>query len=364
MKKDKFLPLESLRGIAALSVAFFHFRIGSHFDNTFISNSWIMVDFFFVLSGFVISFNYINKIYKFGDLINFQKKRFLRLYPLHILTLIIFLIIEIAKYIAEVRYGMIANNSPFVENNFKTFIINLFLLQNWLLPILTYNYPSWSISAEFITYALFGILVLITKGKKLLIFILLLFFIISFGLLLRTYGMEENNISGPLRCMYSFSIGAMILIIYNIYKDKLLIKSSFPALLIILINIFFIIYFGKKEFQLIELLPLSFGLMIFCIVLTEKNLLIYKYLSSNLLVYLGTISYGVYMFHASIWWLITQSLRFIFKIPTTINSDGLSVIFIENKIVADIITILGILLIITISHFSFKYFETIFYKKS
>jgi peptidoglycan/LPS O-acetylase OafA/YrhL len=43
---NKILPLESLRGIAAISVAFFHFNVESYFNNSFTKNAWLMVDFF------------------------------------------------------------------------------------------------------------------------------------------------------------------------------------------------------------------------------------------------------------------------------------------------------------------------------
>ena len=45
MKQDKLLALESLRGMAAISVAFFHLKIESHFNNDFMNNAWLMVDF-------------------------------------------------------------------------------------------------------------------------------------------------------------------------------------------------------------------------------------------------------------------------------------------------------------------------------
>ncbi len=56
--KKMFLPLESLRGFAAISVALFHLSTNSHLELNFVKNAWLMVDFFFVLSGFVISLNY------------------------------------------------------------------------------------------------------------------------------------------------------------------------------------------------------------------------------------------------------------------------------------------------------------------
>ena len=79
MQKNKIFYLESLRGLAAISVAIFHFDNGSFLNNSFTKNGWLMVDFFFILSGTVISLNYQEKIQTFSDILKFQFKRFLRL---------------------------------------------------------------------------------------------------------------------------------------------------------------------------------------------------------------------------------------------------------------------------------------------
>ena len=49
--KQKILYLESLRGVAALIVAIFHFDIGSIFNNELTKNGWLMVDFFLFYLG-------------------------------------------------------------------------------------------------------------------------------------------------------------------------------------------------------------------------------------------------------------------------------------------------------------------------
>ena len=127
--------------------------------------------FFFVLSGFVIAYNYFYKIFKFQDILKFQKKRFLRLYPLHIIMLTIFLFIEIAKYFAEVKFGLKANNEAFTTNNLQTFLANIFLIQNYFISKLTFNTPSWSISAEFYTYFLFALIFFFLEVKKNLLYL-------------------------------------------------------------------------------------------------------------------------------------------------------------------------------------------------
>ena len=79
-----------------LRIYYMHYKnqLGIIQNSNFIMNGGLVVDFFFVLSGFVISLNYLDKINTKNDLIKFQKKRFLRLYPLHILTLLIFVFID------------------------------------------------------------------------------------------------------------------------------------------------------------------------------------------------------------------------------------------------------------------------------
>ena len=128
--------------------------------------------FFSYLSGFVISLNYIEKINSKIDLINFQKKRFLRLYPLHILTLFVFILIEIIKIIVENYTNLQTTYAPFTGfNNFYSLVANFFLLHGWY--GWSFNLPSWSISTEFYTYFIFAIAVLNTR-YKLSIFILLI----------------------------------------------------------------------------------------------------------------------------------------------------------------------------------------------
>ena len=110
-----------------------------------------IVPFFFTLSGFVIFYNYHDRLKEFNDLLGFVKKRFLRLYPLHFFFLIIFLLIEALRLILSSKFNISSNVEPFVTNNFQAFISNIFLLQTFLHEN-TFNTPSWSISAEFYTY--------------------------------------------------------------------------------------------------------------------------------------------------------------------------------------------------------------------
>ena len=111
-----------------------------------------------------------DKLINFSSVRNFLKKRFFRLYPLHLLFLIIFLIIEVSKYFAQIKYGLVANNEAFSINNLKTFLGNIFLIQTFF-DYNTFNTPSWSISAEYYTYMIFALVFFFMKKNNLLIFI-------------------------------------------------------------------------------------------------------------------------------------------------------------------------------------------------
>lgn len=198
---NKVEELESIRGLAALLIVLFHIPSwNAHFyDYNFIRNGYLMVELFFVLSGYVIYSAYSNKISNKIELLRFQFLRFGRLYPVHLLYLGIFLFVEVVKYIAQNKFGIFSpNTQAFRENNLIALIQNIFLLQA-IGPTgnaTTFNYPSWSISVEFYTYLLFGLIVLLSnKIKNRVFFVICLISLIllmtqntfGFGELLRCY---------------------------------------------------------------------------------------------------------------------------------------------------------------------------------
>ncbi len=93
--KPHFVALDSWRGIAACAVALHHFYANTPiFDAGIIRNAGAFVDFFFVLSGFVIAYNYQDKLRTGFSLKKFMTLRLGRLYPLHITVLILMIAFE------------------------------------------------------------------------------------------------------------------------------------------------------------------------------------------------------------------------------------------------------------------------------
>src|SRR5437667_12874785 len=122
----RFVVLDSWRGIAACLVALFHLDAYSHlYGVPFLRNSWLFVDFFFVLSGFVIAANYQQRLIEGFGIWRFALLRFGRLYPLHVTVLGICILGHLAYSISGL--GSLAPFEP-PTRSADTIIANLLLI--------------------------------------------------------------------------------------------------------------------------------------------------------------------------------------------------------------------------------------------
>ena len=170
-RPDRFYSLDVLRGVAALSVVFFHwehfFYAGTTWNKFSVKNlpladwiavlytkGWLAVDLFFCLSGFIFYWLYSRSVSEgiIGPA-KFAVLRFSRLYPLHLVTLLFVALCQ--KFLID------TNGSYFVFafNDSKHFLLNLFFASSWGLEGgYSFNGPSWSVSVEILLYALFFVL--------------------------------------------------------------------------------------------------------------------------------------------------------------------------------------------------------------
>lgn len=359
MNSAKIESLESLRGIAAVLVATFHFQPQTHVSGPFIERADLMVDFFFVLSGFVIALNYHDRLRSVGEVYQFQRKRFWRLYPLHCLMLFVFLMIEVAKYLVEIHFNINANNPAFSQNNFGAFVSNLLMIHNWTGAGITFNTPSWSISAEFFTYLIYAISVFLTRSTPRVFYLICTLIIVAaaFELGHRNF-LGVSDFTGPLRCLFSFFIGVVTVPIFNHLKNKQLIKSSATAVILLSMSCYLV--GASKSFMadLMPVIPIFFALVILVVALSPKTTLVMRALTLPFLVHLGTISYGIYMIHNAVWWFTNQLLRFVVGLETTTGADGKIRLAIDTMLAADAILISGLLITIVLANLSHRYFET------
>jgi peptidoglycan/LPS O-acetylase OafA/YrhL len=169
-REARFYELDILRGLAAITVVFFHYKhfllisdtIGFDYGHMpfsailmpFYLYGQFFVELFFAISGYVFFWLYARPI-EVGrtDAWSFFVARFARLYPLYFLTLIIVAVLQIAY---RSQYG---DDFIYNEDTGANFVLNLLMVQQWLpYAVQSFNGPAWSISVEVFLYTLFFLL--------------------------------------------------------------------------------------------------------------------------------------------------------------------------------------------------------------
>ena len=159
---SRLAALDGLRGIAAAIVLFHHVSWPSHITGlTFFTNGYIVVDLFFVLSGYIISRKYMWAIADTSGALRFTCLRFFRLYPLHLFVLLLLVAFECAKLVLINVFGFSEGNSPPFTGteSIPLLLANLVMIQSMnVASFVSWNGPSWSISGEMLAYLAFLII--------------------------------------------------------------------------------------------------------------------------------------------------------------------------------------------------------------
>ena len=151
--KERFSALDACRGFCAVAVVFYHMDAQTHFHGwPVVRNGFHAVDFFFVLSGFVIASAYGQKLQTGEQLRRFTIRRFGRLYPLHAAVLAAYVLVEL--------WALAHQQDAFVDDfSIPGLLASIPLLQGFSPLALTWNYPAWSISVELWFNLAFGLYV-------------------------------------------------------------------------------------------------------------------------------------------------------------------------------------------------------------
>lgn len=357
-----FSALESMRGIAALGVVLFHIAWTFPLHNIgLIRNGYLMVDLFFVLSGFVISHSYGKRIETARDVVKFIWIRLGRLYPLHFILLFVFLGIEIAKYIAEHKYGLVANKTAFTSNNIFSFMSNLLLVQALgFHDKATYNLPAWSISTEFYTYIIFAIILVLLRTRVALVCMSALLVFISISV-------DSSEIShNVFRCVEGFFAGVIAYHFYVSLGGRQLYKSehwwykhvpglfSFTGL---------IVFLSMKDGTGPDVLILPLFAVLIVSIAATPNGLLSTILEVAPLVWIGKISYSVYMVHVAVIWSFSQVLRVVLKTPQVIDVNG-EPLLTPHPVAGALFLTAAVACILILSQLTYTYIEDPYRKKS
>ena len=292
------LCLTGLRGIAAWWVVIYHIK--EYLPDG--SPGWLRaacehgnlaVDLFFVLSGFIISYNYLPAFSRFSfiEYMRFLGIRLARIYPLHLFMIILYLANPLAIALASSRGGDVG------RYNFLYYFMSIFLVQNWgFADHLAWNIPAWSISTEWMAYLLFPLLAWIAKKNSANIF----YTIIGVGIPLALLGIILNLMvetlgsdiprNGLVRCLCEFASGAFVYRLWLAGGKSKVIKGSACGLLAICTALFFVT--GIAD---IWIVPAIWACTIF--LLATEPAAIERMFEHRLVEIIGLWSYSTYLVH-------------------------------------------------------------------
>lgn len=152
----RFAALDAWRGVCALAVVLFHLNAGTH-GHRWLNNGYVAVDFFFVLSGFVIASAYQGRINALAEAARYAVRRVGRLFPLHLAVLGVYLLLEIHRGLDHPGLGFTGTRT------WPAFWLDVFLLQGFGAQQLSWNEPAWSISVELWSNMALALLALATR---------------------------------------------------------------------------------------------------------------------------------------------------------------------------------------------------------
>jgi peptidoglycan/LPS O-acetylase OafA/YrhL len=293
--------LDSLRGLAAVGIVLWHYS--GHFQAQpismllfpFYNAGDYLVDFFFVLSGFVLAMAY-SRSKRQRRVANSIMDRIARLYPLHLITLLLVMLGQ--AYLARIGKG------PFIYqyNDSYHFALNLLMAHSLgLQKGFSFNGPAWAISALFVVNVLFFLVALKAKRPGTVFIVLMLLSLLGFvchkqfivsGKLL---GILDGSL---LRAGFGFFTGVVF---YD--KTKELDPSSRTFRLVVdgiyTISLAMTVWFFCGPLNDIVGIDVLTVLVMFPALVygASKGYVVSWALKKHPLIYLGKISYSIYLVH-------------------------------------------------------------------
>jgi peptidoglycan/LPS O-acetylase OafA/YrhL len=339
LDNEEIFPLTSVRFIAAMMVVLCHinkygiFPIAA-FDDIPLEDG---VSFFFVLSGFILTYTYFKRDLAGKNLQRFYASRFARIWPAHVTTGILALLVGPAlfTFTKPLKAGLIV-------------FTNLFMLQSWI-PKADYffslNSPSWSISTEFFFYLCFPFLLPQLKRnwiRPLLLTLGATLISIAIASVVGAHGSSLHDIAfflwniyiNPMARIFEFVLGMVTAKAFFTFKDRLLEFSpqkctalEFTSVLLVAITFTFAFHHCKI---IPGVMPSAFGSWIrysgsspaFALLigtLAIGNGVLAKLLCNNVWVHLGKISYSVFLMHTVVFFAYQSHYSLIQNLPPALR---------------------------------------------
>jgi peptidoglycan/LPS O-acetylase OafA/YrhL len=282
-EKKNINSLTATRAFAALLIVVYHFanvNTGIPYIDRFFKNGNLAVSYFFVLSGYIMYLSYTDnyKGYK-----NFIQRRVARIVPLYWFALIMatLLVLIITKFSPdkELLFAFLSN-ATFTQVSFDKYIYSL-------------NTPGWSLCVEMSFYLLFPFLLQFQKSRnKLFIWFTIVLYVASAIIhqvlvdnFLKTGKLEILAYYKPYLHFNQFLVGMLAA---QLFSKSVKSYSFLPVISLAVILLFMCFDFGISAHD--GLLAPVFALFIGSLATSEPS-----FLKIKPLVFLGEISYGIYI---------------------------------------------------------------------
>jgi peptidoglycan/LPS O-acetylase OafA/YrhL len=308
-KRAYFPQLDGLRAIAVILVLLVH-------SNFFVFNTgWIGVPIFFVLSGFLITGILLEHKQSEHYFKTFYFRRVLRIFPIYYLVLFFCLAWSLAIHCDVSQFWYFA------------FYLQSFSISQGLKPEFCNNLMghTWSLSVEELFYLAWPAIIYVMNRKVLgWLCVFICVFSFSYKLYQVGYGTEAQALlsaPGNLDCL----MAGALLYLYASHPTGQEIRSLHKLLfaLLLVLTFFFI---GSQYFPLekqatflckiglsICVSWLSFFVILFLISAHHPAPVAEKFFTNKALVYLGKISYGIYLYHIPVY-RFTDSFLYHYQI--------------------------------------------------
>jgi peptidoglycan/LPS O-acetylase OafA/YrhL len=342
--------LDGLRGIAVIMVMFFHFfqtQKSEYYILKLIKSMSVFgqtgVVLFFVLSGFLITRILINTRESKNYFKVFFARRSLRIFPLYYMFLFIYFYL-----VPFISYDFELENISFINLGDQLFyycyLQNFAMTFDWFKQI---GPPHlWSLAVEEHFYLFWPFIIYYLPVNKIYSFIfwlILITFIIRFVMIFY-YGFQ-NPFYFTLTNLDSLVLGAFLAILE--IKRFLIIKNlklfifilSVSSFVLVLLTVFNI---GQIKYLFLNLTIsiIYFSLIGIIVSSSERKTFLLSFLKSRGLIYIGSISYGLYVFHPSVFGIVdsipyTENIfiNFTLKMFLSVVISHLSFIFFESKFI-------------------------------
>lgn len=359
------LAMTGMRGLGALVVMAYHYRFtlpdvaaidaGS---GHVIPMLHVLLDFFFIVSGFIIAFVYdrwFDTEVTWTSSVKYMMARLGRIYPLHLFTLGVLVVVEGAALIAYLAGVIQPEVVPFNREraDLWSLITNFFLMQAWgIHDTLTWNLPAWTISSEMVAYVAFVLIYFLPRALR----IPAMLAGIAAGCVVLDYAMAQHGGSldltydwGTVRALVGFLCGRLI---YEIARRDLF---DTPLHYSIAQVVGFALFAGLLTQGWYDLWVYPI-LMIVVFGLRYNGGPAGVILSRKPIVWLGEVSYSIYMVHYVIYIIFA-------RVGGIVAERGIP--FVSDLFAPDLTASLirfGIMVVLTIiiSHFTYKWIEVPF----